>query len=83
MTPLVYTDTEGGSWKPWPLAFDPPVAFYSKRAAWTVELRWCDLPGLQIHSLITPLGRRWDCVNGWTGGIDASRLQRIKQATGQ
>jgi hypothetical protein len=79
MTPLVYTDTEGGDWKAWPLVFDPPVSFYSKRSAWTVKFTWWDGPGLQIHSLITPLGKRWDCVNGWTGDVGAIRLHRIKQ----
>jgi hypothetical protein len=65
--PAVYAESEGGNWKPWPAhAPAPPIDFYSHRSKCAIT--YClTYPHTIIHSLVTPQGWRWDCINGWTG----------------
>jgi hypothetical protein len=79
--PALFTSEEGGAWKTWPPTCAPPISFYSRRAVWPStailigfdDYRIC----LQVHSLLTPAGARWDCINGWTGFSDSRNLQTI------
>lgn len=74
MIPAKFTYVEGGEWAPWPArAGEPPISFYSKRDHRGVVHFWSDKDGFglwTVHSLITPQGYRWDCINGWTGRIE-------------
>jgi len=65
--PLKYTHLEGGSWVDWPKGYYLSYKDLKRRGKYTVSLR-----GVEVHSLLFPVGSgwaRWDCVNGWTDTI--------------
>ncbi len=58
MLPNRYTEFEGGDWQPWTAGIVSDASL-GKRASDVVTIN-----NVQVHSLITSSGLRWDCIHG-------------------